>query len=137
MRNSKHIKRTILATTVLVITAASVTAQLEISRSTVDGGGVMFSTSGGLELCGTIGQPDAGVMTGGNFQLTGGFWIETPPGDCNSDGIVGLLDLKAFADCLGGPADGIDAGCECFDNNRNGAIDLADFSASQRNFAGE
>jgi hypothetical protein len=31
-----------------------------ISHSTIDCGGVMFSTSGDFELSGTIGQPDAG-----------------------------------------------------------------------------
>jgi len=40
---------------------------------TVDGGGGT-SSGGGYTLSGTIGQPDAGVMTGGNFSLTGGCW---------------------------------------------------------------
>lgn len=36
-----------------------------------------------LECSGTIGQPDAGVMSGGPFTLTGGFWsliaaVQTP-----------------------------------------------------------
>lgn len=122
-----------------ILAMASVTrSELEIARHTIDGGGMMRTSGGPFELSGTIGQHDAGgVLTGGDFILTGGFWFEAPPGDCNFDGIVGLLDLDTFADCLAGPADGIDAGCGCFDNNRNGAIDLADFSASQWNFVGE
>lgn len=40
---------------------------------TVDGGGGT-SSGGGYILSGTIGQPDAGVMTGGDYALTGGFW---------------------------------------------------------------
>ena len=42
---------------------------------TIDGGGGQ-SGDGTFELKGTIGQPDAGpVMTGGNFELAGGFWV--------------------------------------------------------------
>src|SRR3990170_6278085 len=48
----------------------------ELSWSTVDGGGGT-STGGGYELSGTIGQPDASSfampMTGGSFELVGGF----------------------------------------------------------------
>jgi hypothetical protein len=49
---------------------------------TFDGGGGSSSNSFG-RLRGTIGQPDAGVMTAGNFTLVGGFWaavvaIQTP-----------------------------------------------------------
>ena len=40
---------------------------------TIDGGGGA-STGGVFTVSGTIGQPDAGSMTGGNFGLVGGFW---------------------------------------------------------------
>ena len=40
---------------------------------TVDGGGGT-STGGGYTLSGTAGQPDAGLLTGGEFRLGGGFW---------------------------------------------------------------
>ncbi|MCX6922273.1 MAG: hypothetical protein NT154_03495, partial [Verrucomicrobia bacterium] len=41
------------------------------------------STNGQYSITGTIGQPDAGVMSGGNFTLVDGFWaviaaIQTP-----------------------------------------------------------
>jgi hypothetical protein len=45
-----------------------------------DGGGT--STGGVYALSGTIGQPDAGLMTNGPYSLTGGFWgvvaLQTP-----------------------------------------------------------
>jgi hypothetical protein len=41
---------------------------------TVDGGGFTYSSGGGYELGGTIGQPDAGEMAGGGYTLGGGFW---------------------------------------------------------------
>jgi len=123
-----------VAASVLAVVARS---EVEVSRFTIDGGGAMRSTSGVLELSGTIGQPDAGVLSGGACKLTGGFWFETPTGDCNSDGIVGLLDHEAFVDCLSGPINGIEARCECFDVNRSGTIDLADYSENQRSFFSE
>jgi hypothetical protein len=55
----------------------------ELSWWTVDGGGQMYSIGGGYELGGTIGQPDAGVLTGGGYILGGGFWrggaVTVPP----------------------------------------------------------
>lgn len=106
---------------------------------TIDGGGAMRSTSGDgrFILSGTIGQPDAGAMTGGNFKLTGGFWHETPPGDCNQDGIVGLADQAAIVDCLSGPIGfGLSLQCECFDVDGSGTIDLFDFAQIQVSFVG-
>jgi hypothetical protein len=46
----------------------------DVTRSTIDGGGAMFSTGGGYRLGGTIGQPDAGALSGGTYALAGGFW---------------------------------------------------------------
>ena len=40
---------------------------------TVDGGGGT-STDGVFAVSGTIGQPDAGTMSGGTYTLQGGFW---------------------------------------------------------------
>jgi hypothetical protein len=39
----------------------------------VDGGGGT-STGGVYTVSGSIGQPDAGAMSGGNYTLQGGFW---------------------------------------------------------------
>lgn len=49
---------------------------------TVDGGGGT-STGGVFAVSGTIGQPDAGTMSGGTYTLQGGFWgivaaVQTP-----------------------------------------------------------
>jgi hypothetical protein len=40
---------------------------------TIDGGGGT-STGGVYSVSGTIGQPDAGTMSGGPYTLEGGFW---------------------------------------------------------------
>jgi len=41
---------------------------------TVDGGGGTHRTVGEYTLSGTAGQPDAGVLSGGDYTLGGGFW---------------------------------------------------------------
>ncbi len=80
-----------LSAVVVGVAALAVSAQdYEITRSTIDGGGAMHSTGGAFELSGTIGQPDAGALAGGDFELTGGFWFALAPTDCNDDGGVDL-----------------------------------------------
>jgi hypothetical protein len=37
-------------------------------------GGYSVSRGGDYSLAGTVGQPDAGLLTGGDFTLGGGFW---------------------------------------------------------------
>ena len=69
----------------LAILSALAVAQAQnytIDWFTVDGGGGT-STGGVYSVTGTIGQPDAGVMSGGNYTLAGGFWgvlaaVQTP-----------------------------------------------------------
>ena len=46
----------------------------DLTWSTVDGGGATWSEGGGYSLGGTVGQPDAGVLSGGGYTLAGGFW---------------------------------------------------------------
>lgn len=104
------IKRTIaavLSTAALaLLSIASVTANgpsgggFDLSWNTLDSGG---GTSAGesFELGGTIAQPDAGpAMTGGGFELVGGFWpgaggpVVIPcPADINGDNDVNVIDL--------------------------------------------
>ena len=108
----------------------------EITRSTIDGGGVMRSAADDYELSGTIGQPDASVMTGDDYQLSGGFWFPIPPGDCEDDGDVDLFDHNQFEGCLVGPQGGVPRGCKCFDVDRSGDVDMVDFAAAQAFFTG-
>ena len=60
----------------LLLAAAACPANAQsysIDWSTVDGGGGT-STGGVYSVSGTVGQPDTGAMSGGNFTLQGGFW---------------------------------------------------------------
>ncbi len=93
---------------------------------TVDGGGDMWGYGGDYELSGTIGQSDAGaVMTGGIYELTGGFWVVAAApavcvGDLNCDGVISFGDINPFVMYLSNFAawQGQFSGC----NARNGDI---------------
>jgi hypothetical protein len=68
--------------TALWIAPFAAGAQYSLTWSTIDSGGGT-STGGAFTLSGTIGQPDAGLMSSGPFSLVGGFWgvgtaIQTP-----------------------------------------------------------
>jgi hypothetical protein len=65
--------KTLLLCLGLVLPAVGFAQQYSIDWYTIDGGGGT-STNGQYTLGGTIGQPDAGTMSGGNYALTGGFW---------------------------------------------------------------
>ncbi len=115
---------------VLTAGAAALAPQgpsFDLSWHTIDGGGGT-SSGGGFELSGTVGQPDAGpFMTGGSFELRGGFWAGPAPIPCpedtNGDGAVNVLDLIDLLLCFGQPAV---PGCESEDINRDGTVNVLD-----------
>ena len=97
---------------VLLLIALPVAAKagaFDLSWNTVDGGGATFSSGGGYQLGGTIGQPDAGGLSGGVYTLEGGFWggVGAPvavvpiPGDVTGDNLVDGDDLKAVVRAFG------------------------------------
>lgn len=115
-----------------LFSGASLAQDFDLSWYTIDGGGEMFTTSVGAEyeLSGTIGQPDAGEMSGGQYVLSGGFWAGAggPPsctGDLNHDGQVGVDDLAIFLSNYG-VASGADP--DDGDLDHDGDIDLQDMA---------
>ena len=71
-----------IAFLLLLAVSAAQAQSYSIDWFTIDGGGGT-STGGVFSVSGTIGQPDAGHMSGGNFTLDGGFWgivaaVQTP-----------------------------------------------------------
>lgn len=119
--------RTLLMFSIAAVGAAAAD-DFDINWFTVDGGGEMFSASGDFELSGTIGQPDAGVMTGGDFELHGGFWSGVEEfcfGDLDGDGEIGLSDLAILLSNYGKPSG---ATYEEGDLDGDGDVDLADLA---------
>ena len=100
-----------------------------IDWHTVDGGGGT-SAGGTYELSGSIGQPDAGPgttgMSGGTFELVGGFWPATLichcPGDMNGDGLLDGRDVQKFIECLTASP----GNCSCADVDRASGVNLDD-----------
>lgn len=75
----KHVKHTSIALGAVACLAFGTVAAFAIPWWTIDGGGTTFATGGGWTLAGTIGQHEASeprALSGGDWQLTGGFWVE-------------------------------------------------------------
>lgn len=51
---------------------------LVIARSEIGASGHRPIAGGGFRIVGTLGQPDAAVLSDGDYVLTGGFWSPTP-----------------------------------------------------------
>ena len=81
--NSKHLKPILKYACCLALALPlAASADFTIDWSTIDGGGGT-STGGVYAVSGTIGQPDAGKLSGGTYALDGGFWsiiaaVQTP-----------------------------------------------------------
>ena len=110
----------------LLAAPGDLTAGFSIPWWTVDGGGGT-SQGGAYVLRGAIGQPDAGTLSGGAFQIVGGFWFELAEGDCNEDSGVNLFDYESFVACQTGETDD----CVCEDFDADGDVDLLDFQILQ------
>jgi hypothetical protein len=122
------ISRSFTSATVFFSMTLAALAQYEISWSTIDGGGQMNSSGGTYLLSGTIGQADAQsppVMSGGSYELTGGFWPVTQvcycPGDLTGDGKKDGRDIQLFVACVmsGG-------NCSCADVDAMNGVTPAD-----------
>jgi hypothetical protein len=65
-----------------MITSTATAQNYSIDWFTIDGGGGT-SAGGAYAVSGTIGQPDAGRLSGGSYSVEGGFWgiisaVQTP-----------------------------------------------------------
>jgi hypothetical protein len=122
-----------LSATLTLLAAVAASGQTyDLSWYTVDGGGEMFTTGGNFELSGTIGQPDASttVMTGGGYELAGGFWAgageeEFCYGDLDGDNDIDLADLAQLLSNYGTTSGAV---YEDGDLDLDGDVDLADLA---------
>jgi hypothetical protein len=124
----------------LLTLALSITALLSLGQTkllgggytidwhAIDAGGVSNSTGGSFVLSGTIGQADAATnppLSGGTFELAGGFWpianVCYCLGDLNGDGSKNGDDIQKFVSCVtsGGA-------CSCADLDQTSGVTLND-----------
>jgi hypothetical protein len=105
---------------VLFLSVAS--ADYETRWYTVDGGGGTCS-GGPYQLTGTIGQPDAGYLSGGPYESLGGFWVGGPL--C----IVNLEHFAVFAAYwLDGPCNESNDWCDGADLDQLNDVDIDDLT---------
>ena len=112
-------------------------AQFTIPWSTVDcGGGI--SVGGSFTLSGTIGQPDAGSMSGGAFTLGGGYWaaggVACYP-NCDHSTIPPVLNVQDFACFLNAFALGDPTYANCDHSTTPPVLNVQDFSCFLNAFA--
>lgn len=116
--------------------AASASAQYAITSFTIDGGGGTL-TGPTYTLTGTIGQADAGVLTGAGSTLYGGFWrpmgpVTPCPGDiANNDGMIDIDDLNVILSSFGAT---VGIGSPADVANNDGVIDIDDLNVILSNF---
>ena len=83
----------------------------DLTWSSIDAGGAMFTTGGSFELSGTVGQHDAVPapmgMSGGSFTLMGGFWPGAAPAGTGVPAatLTGAVSRKSNASGPGGVCD--------------------------------
>ncbi len=131
-----------LLTALTACAAGAAMADDEIFWFTVDGGGGAMSGGDYTLSETTVGQPDAGVMTGGTYTLLGGYWVVPGEGPCdtvdfNGDGLFpDTTDIDDFLSVFsGGPCS--TGTCSDTDFNNDGLFpDTADIDALLSVFSG-
>ncbi len=121
----------------VVLASAGAFAQpYEINWYTVDGGGTQTASDGTLFLSSTIGQPDAGTLSGSGLILQGGYWhnigLTCDDIDFNNDGAsFDPQDIEAYLSVFSeGPCVPNTATCGDIDFNNDGAMfDPCDIAA--------
>jgi hypothetical protein len=121
-----------------LIAASPAAAQLDLSWNSIDGGGGT-SSGGAFVLAMTIGQPDAGSMSGGTLVLSGGFWA-TPGGsapcyaNCDGSTTPPVLNVLDFSCYLNRFAAG-DTYANCDGSTQPPVLNVLDFSCFLNAFA--
>jgi hypothetical protein len=93
----------------LLLSLAGIPSALNAQSYSIDwykvAGGGGTSTGGVYAVSGTIGQPDAGSMSGGQFTLQGGFWaLPVAVQDTNAPALFIVPDVPGKARVSWSPA---------------------------------
>ena len=109
----------------------------DLTWNTYDGGGAA-STGGAFVVTGTIGQPDAGRLTGTSVVLAGGFWGLFEPVTCyaNCDNsttppVLNVLDFSCFLNKFAAG----DPYANCDNSTTPPVLNVQDFSCFLNKFA--
>ena len=121
MKKRKFLLLIGILTTPAMTSAVSVADDYRINWYSIGGG---ESSGNKFALIGSIGQHDAGLMTGGDYELFGGFMAVAAigcgcPGDINFDGAVNGLDIESFIQCL---LSGQRCGCADLDGDASSGL---------------
>ncbi len=122
-----------VATMLSLMQTTLIAGSYEIPWHTVDCGGATSpgdSIGGSYAVAGTIGQPDATInppLSGGTFELAGGFWPVPIAchclGDLNHDSVKDGADIQLFVSCVLANGD-----CSCADMDAINAVTFNDVS---------
>ncbi len=111
---------------------------IDISWFSIDGG-VETCAAGGFSLTGTVGQPDAGTLTGLGYEIEGGFWsAPTASAACyaNCDGstIAPILNINDF-NCFLNKFASSDPYANCDASTSQPILNINDFQCFVNRFA--
>ena len=110
----------------------------DMDWNTIDNSGGPL-LDGGLELDGTVGQPDAGAMTAGDLELIGGYWslVENPVAcyaNCDDSTVPPILNINDFQCFLNKFASG-DTYANCDNSTNPPVLNANDFQCFMNKFA--
>ena|ERR1051326_1558612 len=113
-------------------------AQFQMDWHTIDNSGGKMTGPNQLELEGTVGQHDAGPLSGGGFTLSGGYWglTEEPAcwANCDNSTIAPVLNVLDFSCFLNHFAAG-DAYANCDESTTAPVLNVLDFGCFLNKFA--
>jgi hypothetical protein len=104
----------------------------DMDWATLDNGGRSHNDGAGLTLDGTVGQADAGALSSGTTELTGGYWanaVDTAPcyANCDQSTAPPVLNVGDFSCFLQKYAAG-DAYANCDQSTASPVLNVADFT---------
>jgi hypothetical protein len=110
----------------------------DLNWYTIDGGGATYLAAGQYSLGATAGQPDAGSMSGGLFELGSGFWhgvieLSCYP-NCDQSTTPPLLNVLDFSCFINAFAAG-DSYANCDNSSTPPVLNVLDFACFINAFA--
>jgi hypothetical protein len=104
----------------------------DMDWNTVDSGGGTLSGDGALSIEGTVGQADAGDLTGGSLTMAGGYWMTLAPSvacyaNCDQSTTPPALNVLDF-NCFLNHFSGGDSYANCDSSTTPPVLNVLDFN---------